>query len=107
MTTNQSTPTVDAGLDRAETIARIRRALRQRSGLAWSVTGDRGTAWAWITIHVPPARRDEYDAMCRLDQARLARLMGVESVHAQGYSVEPGQAHRRDAVARAETGRPA
>jgi hypothetical protein len=44
-------------LDRDEAIKRIRAALKRRSGKAWSVTGDRGTAWGWIKIDAPPARR--------------------------------------------------
>jgi hypothetical protein len=44
-------------MDRDETIKRIRKALRARSGKDWSVTGGRGTAWGWITIDAPPRRR--------------------------------------------------
>lgn len=42
---------------RNEAIAEIKRALRERSGKTWSVTGGRGTAWGWITISAPPSRR--------------------------------------------------
>lgn len=44
-------------MDRNEAIQRIKTALRRRSGKAWSVTGGRGTAWGWINIDAPPARR--------------------------------------------------
>lgn len=44
-------------MDRNEAIKRIRTALQKRSGKAWSVTGGRGTAWGWLTIDAPPARR--------------------------------------------------
>lgn len=43
-------------MNRNETIAEIRAALKRRSGKAWSVTGGRGTTWGWITITAPPAR---------------------------------------------------
>lgn len=43
--------------DRDHTITTIRRTLRSRSGKSWSVTGGRGTAYGWITITAPPARR--------------------------------------------------
>lgn len=42
---------------RDEAIREIKRALEKRSGKRWSVTGGRGTAWGWITIDAPPARR--------------------------------------------------
>jgi hypothetical protein len=42
--------------DRDVAIKRIREALKRRSGKAWSVKGDRGTAWGWIHISCPPAR---------------------------------------------------
>lgn len=43
--------------DRNACIAELRRVLRERTGRAWSVAGDRGTAWGWIKITAPPARR--------------------------------------------------
>ncbi len=43
--------------DRNDTIKRIKTALQRRSGKQWSVTGGRGTAWGWIEITAPPARR--------------------------------------------------
>lgn len=44
-------------MDRNETIKRIRAGLKRRTGRSWSVTGGRGTAWGWIKIDAPPARR--------------------------------------------------
>lgn len=44
-------------LDRKSVIKRIKLALQHRSGKKWSVTGDTGTAWAWITIDAPPSKR--------------------------------------------------
>ena len=52
------TETPDTHIDRAEVIKTIRAALRRRSGKNWSVRGDTGTAWGWIDISSPPARRD-------------------------------------------------
>lgn len=50
-------PKLDAPiLDRNEAIARIKKALKERSGKSWSVTGGRGTAWGWIKIDAPPKR---------------------------------------------------
>ena len=49
--------TLSALVGRNETIKAIRKALRARSGKSWSVTGGRGTAWGWLTIDAPPARR--------------------------------------------------
>lgn len=43
-------------MERDETIAAIKTALKNRSGKPWSVTGGRGTAWGWISISVPPKR---------------------------------------------------
>lgn len=116
--------------DRDETIRRIRAALKRRSGRAWSVTGGRGTAWGWIRIDAPPARRVwasrlregvgeieaersdwiEYDAgepghhMGPEDRAELARLLGLETVHHQGVSIPSGGNYYAAYIERAETG---
>jgi hypothetical protein len=50
-------PALPVNLDRDETIARIKAALKRRSDRAWSVKGGRGTAWGWITVEAPPRRR--------------------------------------------------
>ena len=44
-------------MERNEAISRIKAGLQRRSGKVWSVAGGRGTAWGWITIDAPPARR--------------------------------------------------
>ena len=44
-------------MERDAVIDEIKRALKARSGKPWSVTGGRGTAWGWIAIDAPPARR--------------------------------------------------
>lgn len=130
MTLRLVTSAAPRSLDRNEAIARIRDALRRRSGKAWSVTGGRGTAWGWITIDAAPARRtwiwapregkgdcpppglenwQEVDSgkpnsghTGPADRAELAKLLGLESVHEQGVSVAAGNDYRREYVDRAE-----
>lgn len=106
-------------IDRNEAIERIRRALRARSGKSWSVTGGRGTAWGWITIDAPPARRrflwtdggagERFEPAARFghmgpdDRAELARLLGLDrAVHHQGEQIPAGSDYREEYVARAE-----
>lgn len=75
-------------MDRDEAIARIRKALKARSGKTWSVKGGRGTAWGWITISASPARCNEFGYMPDGDRAELAELLGMGSeVHSQGVNV--------------------
>jgi hypothetical protein len=50
------TTSTDIATDRNATIAAIRKALKARSGKSWSVRGDRGSAWGWIRISLPPKR---------------------------------------------------
>lgn len=124
---SQTTPTTTEDLSRNAVIARIRTALRQRSGKAWSVTGGRGTAYGWITIDAPPARRtwhtrdsgqrdhagypvyEESDDPSRAfghaspaDRAELATLLGLERAHHQGVSIPSGNDYRREYLDRAE-----
>ena len=89
-------------MDRNEAISAIKSALRERSGKAWSVTGGRGTAYGWLTISAPPARRVGYDYMTDDDRAELGRLLGMDKpCHRQGESVPASNAHYREYVARA------
>lgn len=98
--------------DRNETIKRIRTALRKRSGKAWSVTGGSGTAWGWLTIDTTPKRRrfdfdgnDQGDCCCYAgpeDRAELAKLLGLDSVGAQGESIPAGSDYYREFIDRAE-----
>jgi hypothetical protein len=106
-------------MDRDEAIARIRKALKQRSGKAWSVTGGRGTAWGWIRIDAPPARRiynhagallptgqRECGYMSLEDRQELARLLGKDgAVLSQGDNIPAGGDYYEEYLARAE-GRP-
>lgn len=74
----------------------IRKALRERSGKAWSVTIGRGTAYGWITIDISDRTR----TMTEAERAELAQLLGVESVHHQGESIPSSMAYRRVWLAR-------
>jgi hypothetical protein len=88
--------------DRDATIKAIRKALRARSGKAWSVTGGRGTAWGWIRISAPPARCGEFGYMGDEDRAELGRLLGLDPAHCQGISVPASSAYRAEYIDRAE-----
>ena len=114
--------------DRDAVIKRIRAALQRRSGKAWSVTGGRGTAWGWLTIDAPPARRtwhsrlkpdagpaqlpedyEEYDSgqpggySSPSDRAELGKLLGLDGpVHCQGQQVPASHDHYREFIERAE-----
>jgi hypothetical protein len=88
--------------DRDEAIARIRAALRRRTGKAWSVTGGRGTSWGWITISSPPARRIDYGYMTDADRVELGNALGLDKVHMQGVSIPAGLDYRTEYIDRAE-----
>ena len=118
--------------DRNEVIARIRKALKARSGRAWSVTGGRGTAYGWIEIDAPPRRRtfenrptgethgdglpvyelvdvgkDGY-LMGPSDREELARLLGFSeesSVPYQGFKIAASHDYYAEFIDRSE-GRP-
>ena len=121
----------DDRLDRATAIARIRAALKKRSGKAWSVTGRTGTALGWLKIDAPPARQtwrqretgakdergypiyEDYDSgepngsMGPADRAELAALLGLATVHHQGELIPSGGDYYREYVDRAEGRKPA
>lgn len=122
---------VTATRTRDYTIARIKKALKERSDRPWSVTGGRGTAYGWITIDAPPRRRTWQDVkkspelpciresyeerdmgtpdsghMGPDDRAELGRLFGFENpVHHQGLSIPSSSAYYAEYIDRAE-GRP-
>lgn len=99
----KATAPVEDYTDRNTAIKAIRKALKERSGKAWSVTGDRGTAWGWINITAPPKRRQEYGYMTDEDCAELGQLLGLgKPAHPQGVSVAAGVDYRREYVARAQ-----
>lgn len=91
-------------MDRNETIAAIRKALRARSGKSWSVRGDRGSSWGWITISSPPSRAaDQWGSMTPAEAEELGRLLGFdEPVHHQGVNIAASDAYRREYIDRAE-----
>lgn len=119
--------------DRNEAIARIRAALKRRTGKAWSVTGGTGTAWGWITVDAPPRRRtwqtrplphnsggnlpgkedwEEYDSgqpggyTSPAERAELAKALGLERpCHRQGQDIAASGDYYTEYVDRAE-GRP-
>lgn len=111
--------------DRNATIAAIKAALKKRSGKTWSVTGGRGTAWGWINISAPPARRtwryrlrtgmpdypENYEGyngadgghgITPEDRKELATLLAIEQVHDDGVSVPADYKYRREYIDRAE-----
>jgi hypothetical protein len=81
----------------------LRDALKRRSGRAWSVTNDRGTAWGWITISSQPKARVR-GSMTDADREELAKLLGLKTVHHQGESIPAGDDYYREYIQRAETG---
>jgi hypothetical protein len=113
-------------MSRDEAIQRIRKALKRRSGKAWSVTGGRGTAYGWLEIDVPPAKRtwafretgerdasgfpvyEEYDTgqpghhASPTDRAELAALLSIPSVHHQGHSIPASSDYWQEYIDRAE-----
>lgn len=110
-------------MDRNETIKRIREALKKRSGKIWSVTGGRGTAWGWITIDAPPARRtwltrmkegsttetEEYDSgapdgyTSPAERSELGALLGMDKpIHCQGESIPASSDYYQEYIDRAE-----
>ena len=91
-------------LERDEAIKLIRQSLKRRSGKAWSVKGDRGTAWGWITITAPPRRQVEFGYMSEDDRAELTQLLGYdrpEEVHHQGVSIPASSDYRQEFIDRA------
>jgi len=113
-------------MDRAEAIKRIKAGLESRSGKKWSVTGGRGTAYGWLSINAPPAKRtwryvsggqagsfEMYDSgepghySSQADRDELTKLLDLpQRVHCQGESVPSSGAHYDEYVARAEGRKP-
>ena len=87
---------------RDATITELRRLLKAATGRTWSVTGGRGTAWGWITIHAPKARRDEFGNMTDADREALTIALGEgQTVHRQGHTVPASSDHRAEVLRRA------
>ena len=87
--------------DRNQAILTIRKALRARSGKAWSVRGGKGTSWGWITITAPPVRTNEFGSMNDEDIAELSELLGTPAHH-QGVKVPSSMAYRQEYIDRAQ-----
>lgn len=77
--------------------ARIRAALKARSGKPWSVTCGRGTSGGWITIAAKPNQ-----AMTQEERTELARLLGKDAVHHQGEKIPASHDYYREYLDRAE-----
>jgi hypothetical protein len=87
--------------DRDEAIRLIREGLKKRSGKEWSVKGGTGTAWGWIRISSPPARRVNNN-MTEADMAELGKLLDLgKPAHHQGESVAASPGHRVEYIDRA------
>jgi hypothetical protein len=65
------------------------------------VTGGRGTAWGWLSIQAPPARRGEYGYTSEADRAELAKALNLTYVHQQGVSIPSSTAYYVEYVDRA------
>ncbi len=95
----------EAGELKAYTKA-LREALKRVTGRTWSVTLGKGTAYSWIGVTAPPARRGRFGYMTPEDQALLADATG-ESPHPQGFSIPPTRGYQAATLLRVATGRPA
>lgn len=89
-------------MDRNETTSAIRKALRDRSGKAWSVRGGTGTAAGWIRISAPPARCGEYGRMTDADATELHALLGLTYYRGTDVNVPDSHDYYTEYVARAE-----
>lgn len=88
--------------ERDNAIARIRTALKNRTGRTWSVRGGRGTAWGWITITAPPKRQGEYGYLSDEDRICLATALGLPVVHQQGVDIPGSSTYYIEYIDRAE-----
>lgn len=114
-------------MNRNEVMKKIKANLKARTGRTWSVTGGRGTAYGWLSIDAPPARRKwqnvdsgerdergmpvynevfdtsrEFGHMGPEDRAILAEALGMESVHHQGVSIPSSHGHYQEYLDRSE-----
>lgn len=70
--------TTTTHIERDDAVKALRAALRERTGHTWSVTVGRGTAWGWIEVTAPPARR--VDGRTTMDDAlTLGEIFGLRS----------------------------
>ncbi len=93
---NELTALISSAKDDTTACAKLmRRLLKLRTGIAWSVTCGRGTSGCWLRIHVPKARKVDSDGqptsedwgyMGTRDRALLGVILG-EVPHHQGESI--------------------
>ena len=113
-------------MTRNDAIDAMRTALQRRSGKRWSVTGGKGTAYGWITITAPPARRIVHERLIQghigrgpqdyelyespglsdgyitdADRQELETLLNLESIHLQGVSIPAGNDYYAEYIDRA------
>jgi hypothetical protein len=60
-------------MSRSEVTKKIKQDLKRRTGLTFSVTGDRGTAWGWLKIEAPKSRRVNHETNPAFDQNKLSQ----------------------------------
>jgi hypothetical protein len=90
--------TMTESMGTTDVTKRIRKALKARSGKAWSVTRGRGTARGWITIQASSTR-----SMTDAERAELGELLGLSKpVHCQGEMIPSGHDYYREYIDRAE-----
>lgn len=85
-----------------ETAAKIKTALKARSGKTWSVTVARGSSAGWLTIEATPAHREDFGYTPKALRDELALLLRLDSVHQQGVLIPASSAHYREYIDRAE-----
>lgn len=82
----------------SEAAEQIEKALRERTGISYSVTAGRGTFQSWVVIDIAVARRTL--ATAASEREALAKQLGFD--HWEGTILVPGTvAARREYVARA------
>jgi hypothetical protein len=88
---------------RDETIAKIKAALKERSGKAWSVRGGEGTSWGWIYIRALPKRCNQHGHMDESTCKELGLLLALERpAHLQGVRIPASDDYYQEYVDRAE-----
>lgn len=65
------------------------KALRERSGKSWGVSGGSRTAWGWFRIRASPARSEAYGYTSQADRAELGHLLGFGSTVQSQASASP------------------
>ena len=95
-------------MNRNDTIKRIKKALRKRTGRPWSVTGGRGTAYGWLTIKaVKKYAADGRGELTAEDRQYLADILGLDRpAHHQGELIPSSNAYYQEYIDRAEGRKP-